>query len=329
MAKIKVENSFIWIILAAIRIYSANFLKFCGYMLFPVLGQVLGLLLVFCLAGWFSVYLPELAEKYRMFDNFSTIILCILLLTIPGLLIFMKAFWEYLVAYGAINSITECYLTTGKIYDFPAHKATVTRYSIRFIALWLLYSVYMSLAIIPFLWIPAAILFIYFILVFQVFSFEPEQSPIDYFTRSFVLIKGNAIRTLLIMLVIGLFTHVIFVQGVAVLFDFLKITQFLGALFEETLVTYIPIDDINNFMLMVNPSFNYLTPAKVSAFFIYTVVSFLVVGFTLPLRSVTWALWYKALREVEMKKSGKQPKRKAAKRLSPEIIDRANRNYND
>ena len=329
MAKIKIENSFIWVILMAIRIYSANFLKLCWYMLFPVLGQVLGLLLVFCLAGWFSVYLPQLAEKYRMFDDFTTIILCILLLTIPGLLIFTKAFWEYLVAYGAINSVTESYLTTGKIYDYPAHKATVTKYTIRFIALWLLYSIYMSLAIIPFLWIPAAILFIYFILIFQVFSFEPEQSPVDYFTRSFVLIKGNAIRTVLIMLIIGLFTHVIFVQGVAVLFDFLKITQFLGALFEETLVTYIPIDEINNFMLMINPSFNYLTPAKVSAFLIYNVVAFLVIGFTLPLRSITWALWYKVLREDELKKSTKQAKKKVVKRISPEVMDRANRKYND
>ena len=55
MQKIKVENNFVWIILAAIRIYSANFLFFFGYMLFPVLGQILGLLLIFCLAGLYEV----------------------------------------------------------------------------------------------------------------------------------------------------------------------------------------------------------------------------------------------------------------------------------
>ena len=71
MQKIKVENNFVWIILAAIRIYSANFLKFCGYMFFPVLGQILGILLIFCLAGLYTVYLPELAEKYPAFRDFS------------------------------------------------------------------------------------------------------------------------------------------------------------------------------------------------------------------------------------------------------------------
>lgn len=329
MAKVKVENSFIWVILAAIKIYSTNFLKLCGYMLFPVLGQVLGLLLVFCLSGLFMAYQPDLAEKYPAFDDISTIMISTLLLTIPGLLIFVKAFWEYLVAYGALNSVTESYLSTGKIYDFPAHKATVTHNVLKFIALWLLYSIFWSLAIIPFLWVPAAILFVYFILIFQVFSYEPESSPVEYFSRSFELIRGNFIRTILVMLIIGLFTHVLFAQGVSVLFDFTKISSFLGALFEETLVSYIPIDDINNFMLMINPSFNYLTTAKVSSFCVYSVVSFLVVGFTLPLRSITWALWYRALRDDELKKSVKADKKRNSKKLSPEVLRRATRKYND
>ncbi|MBR6099500.1 hypothetical protein IKP85_07110 [bacterium] len=328
MAKIKVENSFIWVILAAIRIYSTNFLKLCSYMLFPVLGQVLGLLLVFCLAGVFSAYWPELADKYEMFNDMAVVMISVVLLTIPGLLIFTKAFWEYLLVYGAMNSVTECFLTTGKIYDYPAHKATVTKKAFNFIALWILYSIFISLGLIPFLWIPAAIFFVYFILIFQVFSFE-QGNPVDYFTRSFDLIKGNLIRTLLIMCIIVFFTHFIFVLGVSVIFDVTHLTQFLGSLFENTIIEFIPIDEINDFMLMVNPSFDLLTAAKISAFFIYQVVAFVVIGFTLPLRSITWALWYKALREKELKKEAKPVKKKAVKRVSQEIIDRANRKFQD
>ena len=120
MTKIKVENNFVWIILAAIKIYSMNFIKFCGYMTFPILGQVLGLLLTFCLAAIYIVYLPELSLKYPIFKENSTIIGCVVLITIPGMLVYIKAFWDYLVAYGALNSVTEGYLSTGKIYDFPA-----------------------------------------------------------------------------------------------------------------------------------------------------------------------------------------------------------------
>ena len=64
MAKVKVEDNMVWVVLAAIRMYSGNFLKFCGYMAFPVLGQILGLGLVFGLAAMFNYYLPDLALKY-------------------------------------------------------------------------------------------------------------------------------------------------------------------------------------------------------------------------------------------------------------------------
>jgi len=297
MTKIKVENNFVWIILAAIRIYSTNFLKFCGYMLFPVLGQIVGILLTFCLAGLFIVYLPDLQDKYEMFRDYATVLLCLIVITIPGLLIFCKAFWDYLVAYGALNSITDGFLSTGKIYDFPAHNATVTTRFWKYLGLWFFYSLFVSIAIIPFFWVVAPIFFIYFILIFQVFSFEPETSVIGCFERSFKIIRDNWFRTLLIMCVIGLFTHFLFVQGFSVIFDFVRLTKFFSSLLEEYLIPSIPIDAINDIMLMVNPSFNLITPTKVAEFFVYQIVQFIVIGFTLPLRSITWTLWYQALVE--------------------------------
>ncbi len=329
MAKIKVENSFIWIIMAAIRIYGTNFLKFGSYMLFPVLGQVLGILLVFCLSGLFAAYLPDLQDKYPAFRDTTTVIISVIAITVPGLLIFMKAFWDYLVAYGALNSLTDGFLNTGRIYDYPAHNATITKRAIPYMGLWFLYAIFGLIAINPFFWIIGAVFFIYFILIFQVFSFEPGQSPAGCFRRSFELIKGNCIRTLLIMLVIGLFTHFIFVQGFSVIFDFTRVTQFFCTLFEETLVGYIPIDQINNTILMVNPSFNLITPTKAAEFIVYQLVAFLVIGFTLPLRSVAWALWYIALSEASgtgvVSKKGK----KIVKKVSAQVLDRATRKYND
>ncbi len=324
MAKIKVENNFIWIILAAIRIYSTNFLRFCGYMLFPVLGQVLGLMLVFSLSALFTAYLPELADKYAFFRDYTTMVMSIVVIIIPGLLIFMKAFWDYLVAYGAINSITDGFLTTGKIYDFPAHKATITTRSFSYIGLWILYSIFISASIlIPVLWLIGAVFFVYFVLVFQVFSFEPDKSPTGCFGRSFEIIKGNGFRTLLIMAIIGIFTHILFVQGFSVIFDFTKLTHFLGLVFDKTIVELVPIDIINDKILMFNSSFNLITPSKVSEFFVYQTVSFIVIGFTLPLRSITWALWYKALAGDNGYETANKGGKRIVKRVSAEIINRA------
>jgi hypothetical protein len=129
------------------------------------------------------------------------------------------------------------------------------------------------------------------------------------------------------MIIICTFTHVLFVQGFSVIFDFTKLTQWLTSIFEETLAGYIPIDTINDFMLNINPSFDILTPAKVSAFFVYQIVAFVVIGFTLPLRSITWALWYIALSEEKpiVKKGGKRVVRK----VSQEVLDRAQGKYQD
>lgn len=324
MAKIKVEDNMVWVVLAAIRMYSGNFLKFCGYMAFPVLGQVLGLGLVFGLAAMFNYYLPDLALKYDILRDMSTITLSIMIIIIPGLLIFMKAFWDYLVAYGAVNSITEGFLSSGKIYDFPAHNETVTRRSIKFIALWLLYSLFWLVAFIPFFWVVGAFFFIYFILIFQVFSFEPDVSAAGCFKRSFQIIRGNSIRTLLILIAIGTVTF-LFVEGVSVIFDFTKLTGFLSEFFEATLVNYVPIDAINDTMLRINSSFNLITPDKVANSFVAQIVTFIVAGFTLPLRSICWALWYKALTENQPS----QRRKTGRKQLDPEIIERANRKYKD
>ena len=330
MSKIKVENSFIWVIANAIKMYSTNFLNLCGYMAFPVLGQIFGLILTVCLAGIYIMYLPELAIKYPIFNDNLTIISCVILITIPGMMIFIKAFWDYLVAYGAVNSVTECYLSTGKIYDFPSHNATVTTQAIRYIGLWFLYSIFMLLAINPFLWVIGGVLFIYFILLFQVFSFEKSQTPVGCFRRSFEIIRGNWFRTVLIMLIIGVFTHLLFVQGFSVFFDFTGLTKILSTLFEEYIIGAIPIDTINENIVMFYPSFDYITASKVSSFLVYLVVAFVVVGFTLPLRVITWALWYKALTGNNFAQADEHKgKKKYSRKLSQNIIDRATKKNRD
>ena len=113
------------------------------------------------------------------------------------------------------------------------------------------------------------------------------------------------------MCVIGLFTHFLFVQGFSVIFDFVRLTKFFSSLLEEYLVPSIPIDAINDIMLMVNPSFNLITPTKIAEFFVYQIVQFIVIGFTLPLRSITWTLWYQALVEDKENKTNIRKTKKA------------------
>ena len=338
MAKDKSDKSVWKVFFEGLKIYCFNFHKFFLYMAYPVLGQLLGLGLVFGLSFWYSQSLPELIQKYPAFNNFSTIFLTIILICVPGLLIWAKAFWDYLVAYGALNSMTEGALTTGRVYDFKAHNAVVTRRTFSYIFLWLLFSIFSILAIIPIFWVLGLIFFVYFVLIFQVFTFEKDVSPISCFRRSLQLIKGKFARTFILLTILTLLTYNLLTMGVSVLFDAANLTGKLAQVFEGWAST-LPLEQVNASLAMFHTS---LTPVTISKSVVEQIIFFLVVGFTLPLRSICWALWYKNLYtgivDVTPKKSTKKSSAKKVKNyeksdkkqfkiekrgIDPEIIRRA------
>ena len=326
-------NRSVWLIFfEGIKIFALNIHKFMLYMAFPVLGQILGIFLIFGLTFWFTQNMQDIAAKYDALNNMSTMVTLIVVSVIPGLLILIKAIWDYLVAFVALNSMTDGYLNTGKVYDFKAHNSVATQKSFSFIAIWFLIGLMTILAIIPVFWIFAGLFFIYFILVFQVFSFENGLSPIGYFKRSLSLIKGNFGRTFLLMAILTIFTYVIITSGLGVLFDAFNWSNSLGKMFEAWAYT-LPIDPLEQFGV---------TPALIGAHMVKELVFFLAVGFTLPLRSICWTLWYNELAADDLptvKKSSKKHLKKVAKKsqqktvaktfkiekrgIDPEIIRRA------
>ena len=93
MSKPVIKNSIFSILTEGLSIYISNIDKFILYMLFPVFGQIFGIILSFGLSLGF-------AEKVmNKVDNPLSGLLIVLLLALPGLLIFCKAFWEFMVAY--------------------------------------------------------------------------------------------------------------------------------------------------------------------------------------------------------------------------------------
>ncbi len=318
MAKNKLSES-IWGVLGeGLKLYCIHFKKYSQYMLFPVLGQFVGLFWVFGTSWVFSQNLDYLTREIPALDSFGTVMICLMLITLPGLILWMKAFWDYLVAYGALNSMTEAAMSTGKIYDFPAYNAVVTRRAASFIGIWLLFSLFSIVSVIPFFWVIGLIFFVYFVLIFQVFTFEEDVSPSGCFKRSLMLIKGNFARTLAIMVVLFALTYYFLEIGVSVIFDALKISDFFYGILEGWAST-IPVDSINSILAMGGST--QITPLDISKSVVQQIIFFLVVGFTLPLRSIVWTLWYKVLGEkdgVPVKVSHKK-----TKKLDPEIIKRA------
>lgn len=334
----KKKNTPLKIFMESLRLYFSNFDKFIKYMTFPVLGQIGGLGLVLLLSFFYAKNLPTLIQKVPAIDNFNVLLLIAVLITLPGLAIFVKAFWEYLVAYGAVNSMYENMSKSGKVYDFDAHTELVTRRVMTFIVLWALFSVFTLFATFPLFWVPCAVLAIYFVLIFQVFTFEPEQSPVGCVKRSLELVKGNFLPTFMLLALIGALTYFLVPNLVNLFCEYTGITNFFSTMILP-IIKELPIAEWNEALLYFHlKQLNIESIAKTTvAIFIAQIF----IQYTLPLRSILWSMWYRNLnggklyKEVDLKhrkKTSKKPSEKlmeeshkkfAAKKLDRNILRRA------
>lgn len=291
MAKVK-DNVF-GVFGQSLELYFKNFGSFFKYMSFPVFGQIFGIILIVMASYFYSATLKKIVVPGGVFDNFSVIFFVLFLVTLPGLIILIKAFWDYLVAYGAVNSMLDNMLKSGKVYDFHAHTEVITRRSASFGSIWVILAVLGLLGAFPLLWVVAGILFVYFILVFQVFVYEPDKSPWGCFSRSLELVKGNFASTVGLMILIGALTYWLIPEITKYILNFLEIIRLI-AIPVDAWTSQLPIKALNE-ILLKTPTAYQLTSLEIAKFFVETLLTYIITSLTLPLRVLCWGLWYKKL----------------------------------
>ena len=324
----KKKNTPLNIFMESVGLYFSNFDKFVKYMTFPVLGQIAGLSLVFLLTYFYAIKMPIIIEKVPALNNFGLLVLFAILITLPGMAIFVKAFWEYLVAYGAVNSMVENMLKSGKVYDFDAHTELVKRRTLPFVGLWFLFGIFSIIAVLPLFWVICGILAVFFVLVFQVFTYEPEVSPLGCVKRSAQLIKGHFASTFMLMAMIGALTYVLIPQLVGMFFEYTNITYFLTGLIKP-LVLQMPLNDWSQIL-----AYAYLPPLKVEEVSLFVITSFIAqifIQYTLPMRSILWAMWYKELNGgklyVNNEDKPKAKKKRSVKRPSEKLMEESHKKF--
>ena len=324
----KKKNTPLNIFMESVGLYFSNFDKFVKYMTFPVLGQIAGLGLVFLLTFFYAKNMPMLMQKIPALNSLSVLLATILLLILPGMIIFVKAFWEYLVAYGAINSMTENMLKSGKVYDFDAHTELIKRRTIPFVGLWFLFGIYSLIALCPLMWVICAVFAIFFVLVFQVFTYEPEQTPFGCVQKSFMLIKGHFASTFMLFALIGALTYVLIPQLVGLFFEYTNITMF----FAKMLVPFVEIFPINDWNSVLTSL--YMQPLKIediTTFVVTTCIAQIFIQYTLPMRSILWAMWYRKLNggfnSSAENLSSKTRSKKSAKKPSEKLMQESHKKY--
>lgn len=298
------------IFLQGLGLYFSNIDRFLLYMLFPVLGQFVGILLTISLLYIFSNYNAVILSQVPVFKNQMYLNIALGVVLLPAVGLWLKSFWDYMVGYSAVNSMTDNMLRSERVYDFPAHTMMVTRRSGAYIALCLMFISLFILTLIPIFLVFGWILLVYYAFIFQIFMFEPELSPVECFKQSSNYVSGNFKRTFFMIALIGLFTYIIVPQIVLSFFTTIKCVNQL----KNLLVPFISVPSLDSFNMVLSAmGVKQISPEQVALFIVQFVIIIAVIQLLLPLRVICMCLWYKNY----YNNAG------AMKKIDDKILDRA------
>ncbi|MBR6126060.1 hypothetical protein IKQ21_00075, partial [bacterium] len=229
---------------------------------------------------------------------------------------YIKAFVDFLIAYGAINSMLDNMLKSGRVYDFEAHTGLVKKHGASFFGLWLLLSIFSIVAILPPFWIICGIFAVYFVLIFQVFTFEAE-TPIGCFRRSFQLVLRHFGSTFLLIFFAGGLTYLVIPQLMTKACDGLGITVLITNCFKPV------IDALPSLEL---PNIGQISNYQMATIAVQSLIGQIFIQYTLPLRSILWSLWYKELSK-NYEPAIKSEKKSRKKRPSEKLMEESHKKY--
>ena len=286
----KKSNTIFEIFLQGVGLYFTNIDRFVWYMLFPVLGQLLGLILTTIILYSYNEYHTLLLANIPILKTPMYMNIALGVVLLPVLVIWIKSFCFFFVAYSAVNSMTDNMLKSERVYDFPAHTMMITRRWIAYLGLWGLYGGLLLLTVIPIFLVFGWILLIYYAFIFQIFIFEPELSPFDCFKKSSSYVVGNFKQTFLMIILLGGLTYVILPQIMLTFLTTVKAVDYL----KDTLVKYISVPSLDAINMVLSAmGVAQITPSQVALFIVQALIIIVTIQLLLPLRGICMCLWYK------------------------------------
>lgn len=314
------DNTIFSIFLQSIGLYFTNIDRFFRYMFFPVAGQLFGFLLTITIIYLYNEYNSLILSSFPALKNQLYMNIALGIVLLPILIIWIKALWDYMVAYSAVNSMTENMLKSERVYDFPAHTMMITSRWVQYIGLWILYAGIIYLSLIPIFLVFGWILLIYYAFVFQIFIFEPELSPAECFKRSSSYVHGNFKKTFFMIALVGSLTYIILPQIMLSFLTAVKCVKYL----QEQLAQFISVPSLDWINMVLSAmGTSQITPQQVALFIVQVAIVAVFIQLLLPLRVISMCLWYKnfyndagAMKKIDdriLERAGAQKKNKRKK----------------
>ncbi|MDD3013041.1 MAG: hypothetical protein PHC34_05000 [Candidatus Gastranaerophilales bacterium] len=315
MSKTKAQMNIFKIIFNSIGIYLKNFIPLSKAMLFPVFGQIFGMAWILFAAFYLSKNLTKSFTPEAFTNNILFIFLILIVAVLPGFIIYIKAFWEYMIAMVSLNSMISNIVKQGHLKDAQVHNRLVKVKSKEYIGLLL----FVSLIWLVGLMLPVLIFFIkspfvtvmfiglelialmiltiisiYLSISYQVFAFE-NLSVFNTVKRSWNLVEGNFWRTFFLGFIVLLLTS-------------LFIPKIFLAIADKTLLTSIMVQPLQPFAVNLSDNPVYLSIISsgimgqklLPTAFSYEIIKYIVqaslggiiTAFILPLGSACYTLLY-------------------------------------
>lgn len=300
----------------SVKLYFMHLDVFMKYLAFPVFGQIIGVVLLLLITYFYSVNLPVLAKNFSFFDNILSALTLLLVLVVPVFFLLCKAFYDYLIAMAALNSMANNLSSKNKVADVKVHDELIRRRASGYMALLLVLSLAYIVGIIPFFWVILALFSVYSCLSLQVFTFEENSGPITAIKRSFKLIKGNFWSATLLLVLITAFTYWIMPELIAWACDKIKIVYYCSIPVNKYL-GLLKLDDINELFKQFNVNYQ-LNTFEMAQSGVKSMITYAVSAFTLPVRAASCTFLYKQLDDEnieEIRKATKIDGRKEIKKI--------------
>lgn len=290
--KKKISLNIFKIFFDSVKIYFLYLDKFVKYLMFPVMGQILGLIVLFTIAYLFNVNSSNLQEKIPFLSNEKNFFITYIICLAPFFAIFIKAFYEYIIAFTSLNSV--CYIIAPKKkvqdIDFKTHDSAIERRLFPYVVLLFLASLISMVLCFPFFWIFAP----FIVLMFQVFALEQSAGPVGSIGRSIDLVRGHYFVTLIAIILAGVLTYMLIPGLFMWALDYFKITPILNAPVEK-FVSIVPIDYVGINKTLSTFSISKITSFDVSKMLTESTIYSIFIMFTLPLRCCVFTNLYAAL----------------------------------
>lgn len=262
-------------------------------LVFPIFGQVIGLILLLIATYFFSINIENIKGINPFFENEKNLLITFIVLIAPIFLVFLKAFFDYIIAFASLNILfyTNSKSKKSKNVDFKANNAVIKRKLPNYILLLL----FVSLCVI----FPPILIFL--CLAFQVFALEGNVSAPKAFSRSIELVKGNVISTITMLILCYAVTYWFLVELFMWACEKISLTTFAVTKF-EVLFSLLPLEQYNEYLSFIKMSTNATELAMLT---FYGVIGFLVVGFTLPFRCCCFTELYRMYDSDKIKENSK------------------------